>query len=236
MTWIEDLESFTATQAKRFEATACGGDDEGARARCTEAVAAACALRTDSGCPRARLALAAERDVYAAPRPQSWLEEAGVPTEIALAALELDAAPAGAAQLAVRSHFTASRRPILLLRGDPAALAAPAVWAMVLERTGLFMPGYGLEAIKWDTDGIKRIARVKLLVLHDLGSEFVDAPKPEESRIVAVLERTIAERALNGRDTVITTGVEDLRTRYGGAVWEMLNARADSARFGARRT
>lgn len=232
--WIEDLEAFTAHQAARFAEVACKGDP--ARlAACTDAVAATCPLRADSGCPRERAALAVERAGYTEPRPQSWLVAAGVPEEIAQAALELDAAPAGAAQLAVRGHLVARRRPILLLRGDTTKLAAAAAWAMIHERTGYFMPAYALEGIKYDHDALQRIARVRLLVMHGLGKEFVDAPKPEDSRIVAVLERTLLERAMNGLDTIITTAVVDLGARYGAALVAMLQMRADQATVDAAR-
>lgn len=228
--WLDELEAFSAREAKVYAALPCKGD-QSLVSRCSDAFAATCPERRSKGCPREICARSASRERIATGDPAAWLVSAGVPREIAGQAIAMDRGEiAGPAYQAVRASLSATRQPMLLAHGDPTAWAPAAAWWLLQHGGGRFVEAWRMEGWKFDDVALAAIERVQVLVLHDLGGEFVDGPSPAESRMVAILERTLSMRVANGRETVVTTSLKrmvDLQSRYGASFAQMLAKRSE---------
>lgn len=226
--WAEGARQETAELIGRYAALAqqtieafskvpCRGSLALVVEKCTAMDMERCELRDRPGCPRRILAFEEDR---AASVAQERATQAGVPLRAQ------EAIRAGLhhtiAKAAVES-WQASGGVMLVLSGGPGVgKTIAASWAL-WRKAGMFVRAGSLVDRSPDREAVMRAAlSVPLLVVDDLGTEYLDKNRWAVGEIETLLVRRFDEK----RPTVITCNLppEELGARYGGRVADRIGA------------
>ena len=212
--WVAKVEEYQS----RWPQYACSGKPEGIRMCERVHRYMQCDRAKDADCPRVVMQVDAKREAKRAAETRQGHLDSGLP----LRCLKLiEAGLRDTTARAAVSAWDRDQRCFLVLAGAKGSGKTVAACEAIYAAYGRFAPVADLvRAGQYNTEALDELASAGLLVLDDLGTEYVDA----KGFFLASLDWLVNARYSNEKATIITTNLpaKAFAERYGERVADRL--------------